>query len=363
MFILAYPSLIMIEGGGFVSEINQIGYANHSVIFYSIFSLTSLFIFYYYSNKLNINIKNKPSLKLFLFIFIPFLLIIFYSSFNNPNLSRFNIFKIDPVLEKFFNYYSVFFTAGYYYCSLLDPNKYHRIFYLCCALFTQWLMKSEFSGQIFVILIYINSQFLNQDFKITKIRAIMLILIAIAIIFLYKLSFYENSIDQFLDRVILQSHLFWSVVGENSGNSIIEFGRKFLYQISTFDIGAPSISYGLGEIMFHYSGNLAEQFLEDGVYFSGGYPAILIFYFGIIAAIFLNIIVSIIFVYSIKYLFYFTKYNIVIFTLFYKILALSTYALFYSGELYFISLKLIIIFLVLILLMIASNFLKKMNYV
>ena len=343
IFIVGFPSLLLIEDGSYISEINSYGYQNYSLIYYSIFAFISLVIFYKYCDKIKVAIKNKSSLNLYLMASIPYVMIILYSIYNNQNLTRFNIFSVGPLLEKLFNYWSVIFIAIYYYCSLIEISKYKRVYYLIGALFIQWLMGSQFSGQIFVLFIYLNCQYLNNDFYISRIKSVLLSFLVLFCLLSFKNSFYENGYEQLINRVTLQSHLFWSVMDDNSSKSFIVFFEKFIHQITTIDIGPPSTSYGLGELMHAYSGRIAEQFLEDGVYFSGGYPSILVFYFGIGFAILLHTAITFLFVFAMKFLLQSIKYNVIIFILIYKLFALSIFSIFYSGEIFFISLKLIIL--------------------
>jgi hypothetical protein len=331
-------SLNLIEQGEFISEQGRYGFNNGSFFIMSFFSFSSLIIYYFLSPSFtSIRIVKKQKRLQFFFVSVIFLLIILYAFFINNESNRFNFFSIFETYERFGNYLSIIFIATFFYASLKEPIFSTRLLYLLVAILLQFLKKSEFSGQLNIIFMYTMSEINHSNFKISLNKAIKLLscfIVLLSILLVYKYYFYDNNFLNFKNRIVLQSHLFWGVLNNTEHQDLFTFSYKFFNQIININPGNPSAAYGLGELMSNQAPEIAPKFLESQVYFSGGYPAILIYYFGVPIAFLIHILCTILLAKSIQFLLILANTNILFFIFFYKLLTLSIFNLYSNGELF-----------------------------
>lgn len=346
---IGFPSLILIEEGAFITEQGVWGHPNGATLIYAIYAYSALIVFYYFSDRIAPHIVRKSVHKLFLVATLPFMVAIIYAILQNPNYARFNIFAINDILEKLLNYYNTAYAAIYFFCSIKEEIKWKRIAYFFAALGLEFIKGSEFGGLLNIFFVFIAGEVLaskqNVDLKV-KLYYLTVFVLVCFLALAYKAFALEDALKT-INRIVLQSHLFWGVVNLETSRGGLVFAQDFFSHIMSLPENRATTQYGLGALMYLFSGALADQFIEDGVRFSGGYPSIFIYYFGINATTFVNILMSAVIAAYIKILLQITNaYNIIVLIVFYKLSALIVVDLYSAGELWNINGKSILMALV-----------------
>lgn len=338
---LSLISLFLIENGSYITEQDLYGYENNSSILFFIFSIISLLIFYWGSNRINLILSRKNCKTIFFLIEFPFFLILLYIITNKIFYDRFSFFNYDGILTNILNYYNIASVAAYYYCALKEESKFKRYVYFISMITFEFLKSSEFSGQLTILYIFIISEFIANKTEINFIKTskylISLIIFMIILLF-YKMSFYEGYEEQLLNRLSLQSHLFWGVLNLSSTPNFIYSISNAFKHLFNFSPGLPDSTFGLGELMYTLSGELANTFLQNGVEFAGGYPSVFIYYYGLPASYVIHVLLTFLVIYYTK-LFYFIVNNcsILIFILFFKISSMVLIQPYTTGGIWFLN--------------------------
>ena len=108
----------------------------------------------------------------------------------------------------------------------------------------------------------------------------------------------------FITRVVLGGHVFWGSINEMWNGDInyqLSNYMKSFFSLSTF---TTNEGFGMGYLMKLFSGDFADSYLEKGIRFTAGMPAILIINFGIIISLIIYYISIAIYV---KWLYTFTR--------------------------------------------------------
>jgi hypothetical protein len=347
MWALGYPSLIAIEYGLYISEQDVYGFQNGATFFYTLFSLSSIYVLYRYSHLTSFEkIQSKSTLLLYFIFYAPLAITLVYIRLTNPDVTRFNIYSDTGIWERYLNYYNVAFNVVFFYCCVKEESNRTRLIYLTSALLIEVIRLGEFGALLEFVMLYISSSIIrnNDCSKVHLLRYFLLLTFTVIIAGIYKFS--NSSIDVLLaalNRVVLQAHLFWGVLNIE-GESLVSFLQKFFISATKFVVTRPDTSYGLGALMEAVSYDIADQFLEDGVRFSGGYPSTLIYYLGIPLAFFSNILITIIFVTYVKiYIKIINRYHVIVAIAYYKLSHLVFVDFAMSGQLWGLNGKTIIL--------------------
>ncbi len=311
-------SLVLIEEGFFISEQQVFGYENGSFYIYIVYSILSLLLFRLFVigssglNKYHINRK----IDYFIPIAIVFSLVLIYSFIVNPNYTRFDIFN-GPYNMMFVRIEGLFYFA-YIYSILRTTDVKKRFFILLIFSILMFFRGSQF-GAFMIAGIWYFISFVLDDKPFD--RRIMLYLFFIAMIpIAIKISLHDLSF--IYKRIILEGHVFWGTINlffdNGVNNDFTEFFNNYNDISSQFQQG--NLEFGLGKLMDEISPGIAEMYLEAGVRFAAGYPAILIYHFGILIGSFLHIVVLYIYFLIIRYLVYSCRfYGIILSYLFFII--------------------------------------------
>ncbi|MBK9521675.1 MAG: hypothetical protein IPO13_08715 [Rhodocyclaceae bacterium] len=360
---ISFPSLIMIEEGAFIAEQSAVGFRNGSTLLFSLFAYSSLFVFYKLSNRVVIYPKKKAVVWLFSLSTLPFIGAIFYAISFNADFTRFNIFSIHPVFERFLNYYNFAYYALYLYCVLKEAEQRRRIYYFLVALVVTYLTGSEFGGFVSTFFVFATGELVSSKTPVSikyKFYNIGIFCVVAFAALAYKAFRMPDDSFEVLNRVILQSHLFWGSVNMETPIGLINFTQNFINHITSFPENRPTTQYGLGALMYEMSGPLADTFLEDGVRFSGGYPAILIYYFGILAALAINLIITGLIATYFHYLLVIAnKHNVIIFILYLKLASMLLVDFYSAGELWNLNGKSIVLAVAFVAILFALRTLRS----
>jgi len=124
----------------------------------------------------------------------------------------------------------------------------------------------------------------------------------------------------FITRVVLGGHVFWGSINEMWSGDINYQLSNYMRSFFNLGIFTTNEGFGMGYMMKMLSGNFADSYLEKGIRFTAGMPAILIINFGIIIS---TIIYYISIFYYVKWLAIYTRIifhsNVIVFLFAYRI--------------------------------------------
>jgi len=353
-------SLILIEMGLYITEQRVFGFQNGAFFIYSLFSYMGLITFFTFSKITetgNFNFLSKPK-KLFLPIYILFALIIFLAFLKNPDFNRFNIFDgpFKMTLVRIENIFFFLFLYSLFRKKHINEKIVIYVFY-CIIMFAR---GSQFGAFLIAGLWF----FMSLKIDEIKIRPKYYILLIVFSALPFAIKIYSNDISYSLMRMVLQGHVFWGTVNifnESGANPDFSgFISNFNDLFSSFQMG--NINYGFGKLMKEVSPQFGEMYMEGGVRFSAGYPAILIYHFGYLSGLFLHLFFTITYFYLINFMIKCFKYKDVFFSYFYYLIFIVYSDLLIMGEYAHFRLKFLIKLGILFLIhLLYKNYSNKKN--
>lgn len=299
-------SLVLIEYGLFIYEQQTYGFQNNSFYIFYIFSLSSLILFYFLSKKksLLINLNSKKKI-FFLPITVIFFLVLCYLIIKNPNYTRFDIF--DGPFKMLFVRIEYIFTFGFIYSLFRTKSLNKKFIYFIIFCFLMFLRGSQF-GAFMIALIWFFMSYYLQTGKI-HLRWLPIFAVLFIIPFYIKLSL--TDLVYLGQRVIMEGHVFWGTINLFNEQGIALDFSGFFNNYNDFSSGFQqgNIYYGFGKLMYAVSPHFAEMSLKAGVRFAAGYPAILIYHFGLYFGFLLHLFFTFILFLFMQYLIHSFKYR------------------------------------------------------
>lgn len=336
--IFGLISITLIENGAYISEQNVYGYNNGAFLIFYAFCLASMCVFYILSKGILVKIRRSNTSKLFWVATGLFVSLLIYVILDSPNFNRFTVFwGKGELFEKFGNYLLYAYAACYFYSVIKDDSNKRSFWYLVAYIITLLMRGEEFGGIFFAVYAFFFGFLLrlsNENASLPKSinirRALLFSVVVVIGAVLYK--YYQIPDERFFFRIVNQAHLFWGAINlSNQFPPAFNFDY-FAQNFFKFSANSQTIEYGLGELMYAVSGDFAKTFLEEGARFSGGYPSVLIFNFGLYCAMLINIAILAMYyvICKIKMLLI-DKYNAIVFIFFIK-LAAPFEDLFFVGQ-------------------------------
>ena len=375
--ILGVISLILIEVGMYITEQGVFGYELNALYYYMLFMSTSMIVFYLFAHKINIDMFTRKDHTVVFNIFSAVMIILLvYVSIANPDSSRFNIFAVNPLLEKIGNILNYLYYASFLYVMLREDRLSKQLYYSILVSIVAVMSKVEFGTFLYVIQVFFIAYFFSKSneslqviskkftFSKKKIFILIISLFAVGFLILNKVS-HLGELIFLLNRLTLQAHMFWGSIMyiEEFGTFSIEANDFFANLFSLNPLTELKGKVGLSVLMNQIGDpKVVKSFIEDYIIFSGGYPSIFIFHFGIPIAFIINIVLTIGFVYFTKFKVYFIyKWNILIFIIFLKIFV-PIDDLIQNGEYLLVNLKFFIqAIMFAMLLMILKSYKRKVK--
>ena len=349
---LSFFSILLIEAGAYITEQGITGYENGTFYIFYAYSVLSLILIFAFLSRYKVEIKYGNSGKYFILYSFVYALMLFYAISINPGYTRFSIFdNIPDGLRRLFAYTMIGYNFIYIYAVFKEKSFWRKIVYLFIFISIELLRGEQFGGIYYGMMSFTVATIIQYGqgnrivlMKIEKRRLAIVSIIFITILVSlvsYKIS-NLGGLFKFADRIILQQHVLWGTVNlHSSGNFSADLTPYF---DNFFSLAAyrTNTEYGIGQLMVALSGDLARKFIEEGVRFTSGYPAILLFHFGYLGAFLINIILTYIFVLLIRFQFFLlNKFNFIVFIIGMK--QFSAFKQFYRmGEYGLINIKFIL---------------------
>jgi len=367
VFIAIQISLILIEQGFYIYEQQIFGFPNNSSFFLSIFFF--IFSWIIYRSDFNKNIVNK-----------------YFPSLTIKNISRNEIFLFIAILASFILLDFILIRILGYGSNRFDiyngiPNKIYlirlRIFILYLTLF--YLVRcNSTTYRIIISIIVIIWAFIRYDItgaflplllpwalvltinnskqKIPAQAYIGGIVIVVIILYLKMLQ-----LDAFfISRLVLTGHVFWGSINELGNGDIYYQLSNYFNSFFNLQSFTTTKEYGNGYLMQMLAGSFSDSYIEKGIRFSHGMPAILLINFSILFSLILYYIFMFLYVKWISvYIRILFQSNIILFILAERInYVFKEFML--IGEIGLIHFKFILV--VLAFLFIKSIFQQKKNF-
>jgi hypothetical protein len=317
-YFLAISSCFYIESGGFVTEQNTNGHPTGGSIrlvsYYLLFLISfivshKLLRLFYFKNSLNLaslNINYNIYWHILYISYFSLFIILCTLLYNygfplSMELNRFEYFDNFPIIKSTVSKFPILsFMIGLY--EAYKPKSKEVIYcrlMMVSIIIANILTGDKFSGIIISIYMYFLAIFIiklkyNQLLNFNKKIKFLFIFIAILLILLIFTHYYIKNgndlslaYDQFLDRALgLQGHLWWGIDNIVYSNSIfINDQYNSLLQYYQNNIS------GVKLLMYTVSpSDLVDRYIQGGIRFSSGNPAIAIYTLGYIGAIIWQII-------------------------------------------------------------------------
>lgn len=294
-------SLILIEYGMFIYEQAVDGYENGSFYIYLLYSFASLLLFYYLSLKKPFSNQyfHRKKINIFLPTSIVFSFVLLYCYYINPSFNRFDVF--DGPFKLIFVRVEYIFSFAFLY-SLISVRNISKklIIYFIYALI-MFFRGSEF-GAFFIATIWFLMTFHIEE-KVFSFKWIFICLVLLVLPFFIKLTFMD--LISVVSRIVLEGHVFWGTINlvmQNGPN--LEFS-SFINNYNDLFSGfqQANIEYGFGKLMFEISPHFAEISINSNVRFAAGFPAIVIYHFGLGFGFLLYLLITLIYFFIIRFLF------------------------------------------------------------
>ena len=311
-------SLILIEYGFYITEQRVFGFQNGSFYIYSLYSYLGLIFFFILSknNKGSFFNSNSKRKVLFLPVSLIFLAILIFSITQNPSYNRANIFD-GPFKMTFVRFENIFFFIFIY--SMIRKHKLKEkliVYFFYCAL--MFIRGSQF-GAFMIAALWL---FMSIQLDGRKINFKWYILLFCLAVIPFIIKIYNNDIPYILSRAVLQGHVFWGTINfiQQNGPELdfSGFFNNYNDLFSEFQMG--NVNYGFGKLMTLVSPQFGEIYLDGGVRFSAGYPAILIYHFGNLTGLFVHLGFICIYFYIFNYLIKLFKSKDVFYAYFYYLI-------------------------------------------
>ena len=235
----------------------------------------------------NVDKKLKP--RLFIILSIGFIILSIMLIGDN----LFGIKKTHPILSLPYGNIFLFFYKIIDYLLLIFSihcdKRYLPILILIFILLniTQFSFTSIFLGLIPIlgIRIYkdkIKMMNLYRKLDIDK-RLVFISLVAVIGAIWIRAYSIQTSLYTIYDRLVSTGQMFWAVVENEYKVNTTEQILLFFQNIFSVRNLPTVANYGLGEFMITISPSVAPKYVQAGVRFAGGSPAIYIYHFGFIA--------------------------------------------------------------------------------
>jgi len=271
-------SLILIEEGFYIIEQQKFGYNNNSFYLFYFIAIVSVCFFYSICKKNEIEINNLREDNLYLFHFTSslFALVLAYCILRNPNYTRFDIFN-GPFQMSFVRVESLFYFIFIY--SLIKINEYKIKLYVFVVYCLLMLTRGSAFGAFYIASIWLFISFILSGYNL-NLKILFSLFFLLLSSFAIKIA--KTDLLYVYDRIVLQGHVFWGTVNlikdQGINPDFSPFFREFNDISSKFYMG--NLHFGFGKLMDEISPAFAPKYLEGGVRFAAGYPAILFYHFG-----------------------------------------------------------------------------------
>lgn len=360
--ILSLVSLIMIESGAWIMEQSRFGYENGSFWLYLLFCLVSLIGFLMGSVFVDLrSLKSEPSAEreneFYILSLLMLMFVIFYGygAYHTQGVAGYGrrTFLLYTYPARILTFMSVAMNAlGWYGIFRLDQFWKKAVFALLYAVAIKFA-GDEFGGFLTITILVFISLAIFKNIGIKKVliggflagcaaSSVKIIITAHAIHngggFFEKMN---SSIRFARDRLAEQAHVFWYSVNLWSGGKSVDVG--VLQWLSDFfrTYYFENIHYGVGRLMWAINPALTREFFENGTVFATGLPDIAIISAGLVVALGLVFLGSVIY----AQLFFFVikvarLYSFILFLLLFRLFGIFN-EFYYSGDFGFINVKIV----------------------
>ncbi|MBO8132150.1 MAG: hypothetical protein H0Z29_11715 [Candidatus Marinimicrobia bacterium] len=375
--IYALISTILIENGAYIIEQYKFGYENGAFYYLYSFLIIALLLINHYSKIITLEINFKNSKKTFYIYSIIYTSLLLYAISRSTSYTRFNIFfSLGPFGVKLMFILTEVYLYLYIYCVFTEKRFTVQLQYFVIYCLIQILRGSQFGGYFQAIIylvaaMYFHSAILNreifQDIKIAfnkyrYITTFALLFVGVIGVMIYKI-YAIGGLENFFKRFVLQGHVFWGTINMARSNWLPQFNFSvFINHFFSLGSYSTNIDNGFGRLMYSISPNLSMEMIKHGARFSAGYPAILIFNFGLIFAYFIHIFSTIIYVYVHKFMINcINNYNIIIFIIAMKLINIYKDEFYFMGEYTGFTIKYLLYLLILYLFILNYKKLRNRN--
>jgi hypothetical protein len=203
--------------------------------------------------------------------------------------------------------------------------------YLFVAMFIYFVKHDQFSSFFECVLVFLMSCVIFKENSFGTVRMSRVLKAAVSLVIVgvlcgalvYKFSNMADALT-FVLRLVNGGQLFWGTINLVHQHTSPPNMQAYFDNFFSFQMYHGSSEYGLGQLMCVVTGPICISYLDGGVRMSGGYPSVLIFYWGLVSAFFLNIVCTIALVFLLKLqMFIVREYKFLVFLLFYvKVYAL-----------------------------------------
>lgn len=362
-----------------LAELDRYGYITggsiYLVLYECIFLLAAFFSFSLFKLGFKKNLKkvNKDYLiyKIILFnIFLSAISMVIYGIPLINGMDRFLYYSSIPDLVRL-NYGFLMISSLFLGVIGRKNLKYNRGI-LILILLLEILLSEKFSGIIscvyFYFVGYICVERVNLSFRNTLklVAAFFLMGIVILQVILHHYRYVSISgidpFDAFILRIAMQGQIWWGIEQIVSLDTFFNAYRDFLWETkSFFSLEQDKLNIGLYKLMGIVApDSRVLRYFQNGVRFTAGYPSIILYYFGFIWSIIIQIAIGGMTGILLKLFYYIIKGgDIVLIFLSYKIYQAINEA-FGMGNLYvFFSVKVVLYFAAILLLL---KFNRRFSY-
>lgn len=340
--LASFVSLILIENGAYILEQNRFGFENGAFYYFYVYTLLTLFVFFMTCGFIPSKIKYIRSGVPYYIISVVYLGLVFYAKSINPDANRFGLLEVfGPTGKRFFSIFLTSYFMFFIFFCYKAESVFRKFVYFVIYALLQLLRGDQLGGVLEGIVVFTIAAYLHQSETAEGQRArtvrqkwplILCIALLCAGIVGYKINRLEQW-DKFVTRAVLQGHVFWGVLEESKLELHPPNGAGVVRNLFAWRTSSVNEDIGLGKMMVLLSGDYAIGLMEGGGRFTGGYPAILIGYYGFWPAMAINGVATMLYVLCLVFMIYFlNRYNWLVFLLAMKVIYAYTSEFYGMGE-------------------------------
>jgi len=322
-FISILISNLFIRNGFYIYEQGINGFPNNSIFFLSIFIFAFSLAIYNSDFNKKINFRayfskvSNSSVIIYITTLIIFILLdLILIRILGYGTNRLNIYDGLPIASYLVRLRIILFSFSLYYI-IRSPKTIQKLT-ISIVLILWGIIRWDITGSLFPLLLPWGLVMVIKN----KNQKIPFKFIILTILVMIPLGFYKFlQLDTFfITRVVLGGHVFWGSINEMWSGDINYQLSNYMRSFFNLGIFTTNEGFGMGYMMKMLSGNFADSYLEKGIRFTAGMPAILIINFGIIIS---TIIYYISIFYYVKWLAIYTRIifhsNVIVFLFAYRI--------------------------------------------